>query len=199
MAAFTFRLELEDGTPAQPSALAVAVPNWRPGDTIHLGRRTLRVVEVRDDDADQPPTLVVEDVSGPATSEHETWLGGLAPPCRSCGQRRPRISAPIAASGHPRRGRRTLAAHADSSPNASDSSPNASGRQPCLTDRSVGQSRVREPVRSVAAAGPWLPFSPARAASTTNRRQSLIGESRVGDAEPSRADDVNPEESVRTG
>jgi hypothetical protein len=34
-----------------------------PGETIHLGRRTLRVVGVRDDDADQPPVLVVEDVA----------------------------------------------------------------------------------------------------------------------------------------
>jgi hypothetical protein len=65
---FAFRLEREDGTPAEPRTFEAAVPNWRPGDTIHLGReRTLRVVAVRDDDADQPPTLVVEDLSGPAT------------------------------------------------------------------------------------------------------------------------------------
>ena len=69
MAGFTFRLELADGTPAEPPTFAAAVPTWRAGDTIHLGRRTLRVLAVRDDDADQPPTLVVEDVSGPATSE----------------------------------------------------------------------------------------------------------------------------------
>jgi hypothetical protein len=31
------------------------------GDTIPLGRRTLRVVDVRDDETDQPPVLVVED------------------------------------------------------------------------------------------------------------------------------------------
>jgi hypothetical protein len=38
---------------------------WRPGDTIPLGRRTLRVVEVRDGDVDvgRDPVLVVEDVS----------------------------------------------------------------------------------------------------------------------------------------
>jgi hypothetical protein len=30
-------------------------------DTIHLGRRTLRVVAARDDDADQPPVLIVEE------------------------------------------------------------------------------------------------------------------------------------------
>ena len=70
MGGFAFRLEHEDGTPAEPRAFEAAVPNWRPGDTLHLGReRTLRVVAVRDDDADQPPTLVVEDVSGPATGE----------------------------------------------------------------------------------------------------------------------------------
>jgi hypothetical protein len=70
MGAFAFRLERADGTPAEPRTFEAAVPNWRPGDTIHLAReRTLRVVAIRDDDADQPPTLVVEDLSGPATSE----------------------------------------------------------------------------------------------------------------------------------
>ena len=69
MGGFAFRLEHEDGTPAEPRRFEAAVPNWSPGDTLHLGReRTLRVVAVRDDDADQPPTLVVEDVSGAATS-----------------------------------------------------------------------------------------------------------------------------------
>jgi hypothetical protein len=34
----------------------------RAGDAIPLGGRSLRVVEVRGDDADQAPTLVVEDV-----------------------------------------------------------------------------------------------------------------------------------------
>jgi hypothetical protein len=38
-----------------------AVPNWAPGHTIHFGHKTLRVVAVRDDDADSPPVLVVED------------------------------------------------------------------------------------------------------------------------------------------
>jgi hypothetical protein len=32
------------------------------------GERTLRVLGVRDDDADQPPALVVEDLPGSATS-----------------------------------------------------------------------------------------------------------------------------------
>jgi hypothetical protein len=61
--AFTYRLEHEDGTPAEPPTLATAAPNWRSGDEIPLGRRTLRVVRLRDDDADQPPVLVVEDVA----------------------------------------------------------------------------------------------------------------------------------------
>jgi len=32
-------------------------------DPIHLGRRVLRALGKRDDDADQPPVLIVEDVS----------------------------------------------------------------------------------------------------------------------------------------
>jgi hypothetical protein len=60
--AFMFRLEQADGTPADPPRLDVAVPNWSAGDTIPLGRKTLRVVEVRR--AEEPegdPVLVVED------------------------------------------------------------------------------------------------------------------------------------------
>jgi hypothetical protein len=64
MAGFLFTLETTDGTPAEPPTLTSAVPNWGTGDTIPLGRgRTLRVVSVRDDDADKPPVLVVEDVA----------------------------------------------------------------------------------------------------------------------------------------
>ena len=63
--AFLFKLETAHGAPAaEPPSLATAVPNWRSGDEIPLGRRTLRVVRIRDDDADQPPVLVVEDVAG---------------------------------------------------------------------------------------------------------------------------------------
>jgi hypothetical protein len=62
MAGFLFRLELEGGTPADPPTFETATPTWRPGDTIPLGRGTLRVLDVRDDDADRPPVLVVEDV-----------------------------------------------------------------------------------------------------------------------------------------
>jgi hypothetical protein len=61
--AFLFKLETTEGEPAEPSTLDTAVPNWREGDTIPLGGRTLRVVALRDDGADQPPVLVVEDVA----------------------------------------------------------------------------------------------------------------------------------------
>ena len=66
--AFAYRLEHEDGTPADPPTFRTAVPNWRAGDVIPLPHRSLRVVEVRDDDAHQAPTLVVEDLPGSATS-----------------------------------------------------------------------------------------------------------------------------------
>jgi hypothetical protein len=59
--AFLFKLETEDGAPAEPAELHAAVPNWRAGDTIHLGSRTLRVVALRDVEGDAPPVLVVED------------------------------------------------------------------------------------------------------------------------------------------
>jgi hypothetical protein len=61
MAGFTYRLELEDGTPADPPTLDTAVPNWSAGDTIALGRdRTLRVVGVRSGrELDEQPVLVV--------------------------------------------------------------------------------------------------------------------------------------------
>jgi len=61
MAGFLFKLETLDGEPAEPRELSSAVPNWAPGHTIHFGYKTLRVVAVRDDDADSPPVLVVEE------------------------------------------------------------------------------------------------------------------------------------------
>ena len=56
-----FRLETADGSPAEPRSLEAAVANWRTGDVISLGRRQLRVIGTRDDDADQPPVLIGED------------------------------------------------------------------------------------------------------------------------------------------
>jgi hypothetical protein len=61
--ASTFELRRVDGTPADPPTLTTVAPLWRPGDTIPLGRRTLRVVEVRQGNSDERPVLVVEDVS----------------------------------------------------------------------------------------------------------------------------------------
>ena len=63
MTGFLFRLETVEGEPAHPPTLSSVVPNWRAGDTIPLGLKTLRVVRVRDEDADQPPVLVVEDLA----------------------------------------------------------------------------------------------------------------------------------------
>jgi len=61
MAGFLFRLETVEGEPTEPPTLSAAVPNWKAGDTIHLGKRTLRVVALRDEDGDRPPVLVVQD------------------------------------------------------------------------------------------------------------------------------------------
>jgi hypothetical protein len=62
---FLFRLETRDGMPAEPPTLTSAVPNWSSGDVIPLGAaKGLRVVDVRDDEAEQPPVLVVEDMAG---------------------------------------------------------------------------------------------------------------------------------------
>ena len=69
MAGFLFRLETADGEPAEPATLRSAVPNWRPGDMISFGHKTLRVVSMRDDDGDQPPVLVVEEVEGKANDD----------------------------------------------------------------------------------------------------------------------------------
>ena len=63
MAGFLFRLETEDGKPADPPTLHAAVPDWKAGHEIYFGHKTLRVVGRRDDEADQPPVLIVEDVA----------------------------------------------------------------------------------------------------------------------------------------
>ena len=63
--AFTFKLELADGTPADPSSFRTVAPQWRPGDEIPLGSgRALLVVRSRVTDVDETPVLIVEDVSG---------------------------------------------------------------------------------------------------------------------------------------
>ena len=63
MAGFLFRLETVEGERANPPTLSAAVPDWREGDTMHVRGRTLRVVGKRDDDGDQPPILVIEEVA----------------------------------------------------------------------------------------------------------------------------------------
>jgi hypothetical protein len=62
MAGFLFRLETTEGAPADPPTLTSAVPNWRVGDEIPLGRdRVLRVIDTRPGrDPDEDPVLVVE-------------------------------------------------------------------------------------------------------------------------------------------
>jgi hypothetical protein len=62
--AFLFKLETVDGAPAEPPRLESGVPNWRAGDTIPLGSRTLRVIDVRYNEADEASVLVVEDMAG---------------------------------------------------------------------------------------------------------------------------------------
>ena len=60
--AFHYRLENQDGTPADPPTFHTAIPNWGPGDTIPLGvGRTLRVLEIRPrKDPDEPTILIVD-------------------------------------------------------------------------------------------------------------------------------------------
>jgi hypothetical protein len=59
--AHLFRLETTEGEPADPPTLSAAVPNWPVGSTMHVRGRTLVVVGKRDDDADRPPVLIVEE------------------------------------------------------------------------------------------------------------------------------------------
>ena len=50
-----FGLQRTDGSPADPPTHRSTTLNWRQGDKIPLNaERTLRVLGVRDDDADQP-------------------------------------------------------------------------------------------------------------------------------------------------
>jgi hypothetical protein len=66
---YHFRLQRTDGSPADPPTYRSSTLSWNQGDTIPLtAERTLRVLGVRDDDADQPPALVVENLPGTATS-----------------------------------------------------------------------------------------------------------------------------------
>jgi hypothetical protein len=56
---FTYSLELQEGTPADPPILNTAVPNWNAGDTIPLpAGKTPRVVVTQFDEDE--PVLVVQ-------------------------------------------------------------------------------------------------------------------------------------------
>jgi hypothetical protein len=56
----TFRLELEDGTPADPPTFrSSAGTSWDIGDVLYLGRRTLLVIGTRRESEDEP-VLIVE-------------------------------------------------------------------------------------------------------------------------------------------
>jgi hypothetical protein len=59
---FLFKLETADGAAADPPTFKTAVPNWKPGDGIPLGRKLLRVVDVHVDEDES--VLVVEEVGG---------------------------------------------------------------------------------------------------------------------------------------
>jgi hypothetical protein len=52
------------GRTRQPADAGGRNPELGVGDRIYFGARTLQVIGRRDDDADQPPVLVVEDVAG---------------------------------------------------------------------------------------------------------------------------------------
>ena len=66
MVGFTLKLELEDGTPAEPEPPTphTAVPIWHPATRSRSARtRMLRVIEIGPgSDADDNPVLVVEHV-----------------------------------------------------------------------------------------------------------------------------------------
>jgi hypothetical protein len=74
-----FKLERPDGTLADPPTLRLNVYRWHAGDTIPLGKRNLRVVGVRDDDADQPPALI--DPAGDLLCAGSDHLSARSPRC----------------------------------------------------------------------------------------------------------------------
>jgi hypothetical protein len=62
--ALIYKLEHEDGTPADPPTFRSSTLNWRQGDKIPMtAERTLRMLGVRDGEADQPPVLMVDEPS----------------------------------------------------------------------------------------------------------------------------------------
>ena len=101
MAGFLFKLETPNGEPAEPSSLSSAVPNWAPGETIHVGHRTVRVVGGARRRADEPPVLVVEiwpnDRVASSDLEPHRWNEGPGGLWGHCGRR----SCPTYDTGSP--------------------------------------------------------------------------------------------------
>ena len=60
----TFKLERLDGIPADPPSFKTTVLVWNPGDQIPVSAgRTLQVVRLRHDAAEELPVVVVDDLS----------------------------------------------------------------------------------------------------------------------------------------
>jgi|Tabmets5t2r1_1033131.scaffolds.fasta_scaffold41501_2 hypothetical protein len=61
---FTYKVERLDGTPAESSSCEKTLLLWSPGNTIPSARtRRCRSAGLGDDDADQAPALVVEELA----------------------------------------------------------------------------------------------------------------------------------------
>ena len=60
---FLLKLETLEGELADPRELSSAVPDWAPVMRSTSATRTLRVVGVRDADADSPPVLIVDEAN----------------------------------------------------------------------------------------------------------------------------------------
>jgi hypothetical protein len=102
MSGCLFKLETADGAPAEPPRLESAVPNWRAGETIPLGAKTLRVVDVRNDEAVQirAPRMEAAERCGSAAAVAAAVPKGC--PTSSGEERGPTlrlVSAPIQALG----------------------------------------------------------------------------------------------------
>ena len=90
----TFKLEREDGTPAEPASFRTSVYRWSPGDVIPLGAtRSLRVVRVKT----RTPTSRLrwslrtwpKERLAPE-AEPPPLRGARGPPRRACDRRRDR-------------------------------------------------------------------------------------------------------------
>ncbi len=75
--AFNFKLEHEEGTPADLPSFQTSVPTWRQGDEIPLGNdRMLSVIDTRDDG--DGALLIVEDKEEGAPNAESPTKAGLS-------------------------------------------------------------------------------------------------------------------------